>query len=102
MLKEMLASHGLREVLLGERIRQAGAELPTSSGVRGAFAKAVHAGANLLGDGPAIAALEQDEAGSLAFYAGDLESCDARTRTFIHTQILPLSQHTHDLSLTLK
>jgi hypothetical protein len=101
-LQEMLASHGYQEVLLSERIRQTGGELPTSSGVWGAFAKAVQAGADLLGDRTVIAALEEGEDRGMALYTEGLDGCDPSTRSFIATELLPRQQHTHELCRALK
>jgi demethoxyubiquinone hydroxylase (CLK1/Coq7/Cat5 family) len=101
-LQEILESHALRAERIRERISRAGAEAPKSSGVWGAFTKVVQAGADLLGDRVAIATLEEGEDRGLAMYTSGLEGCDAKTRKFIDTELLPEQRRTHDLCRSLK
>ena len=101
-LQEMLSSHARRTEHLHDKIWRFGGDPPTSSGVWGAFAKVVQAGADLLGDRTAIAALEEGEDRGLALYKGDLGDCDRRTRKIIHTELLPEQQRTHGLCRLLK
>jgi hypothetical protein len=101
-LQELLVSHSRRTDQLRERIGLQGGQPPSSSGVWGAFAKAVQRGADLLGDRAAIGALEQGEDRALAFYAEGLEGCDPSTRTLIGRDLLPEQRRTHDLCRTLK
>ena len=101
-LQEILASHDRRTEVLRERIARSGAEPPNSSGVWGAFAKALQAGADLLGDRTAISALEEGEDRTLALYTDGVDQCDARTLRFIDTELLPEQRYTHDLCQTLK
>jgi hypothetical protein len=79
-LEEILVSHAYREGRLAEEIRAAGADLPTSSGARGAFARTVQAGADLLGDRTAITMLERAEDGGVALYYAAQEASDSQTR----------------------
>ena len=101
-LQELLESHSLRSEKIRERITRAGGEPPKSSGVWGAFTKVVQAGADLLGDRTAIATLEAGEDRGLAMYTTGLEGCDAKTRSFIESDLLPEQRKSHDLCRSLK
>ena len=101
-LQEILTSHGRRTDQLRDRILRLGAEPVTSSGVWGAFAKVFQAGADLLGDRTAIAALEEGEDRSLHLYKTSLNEFDGATRMLIAREILPAAQRSHDLCRTLK
>lgn len=100
--QEILGSHARRVDQLTEKMGQLGAEPPKSSGLWGAFAKAVQTGADLLGDRTAIAALEEGEDRGLKLYADGLSDVDPKTRTFIETELMPQQQRTHDLCRTMK
>ena len=100
--QEIVESHVRRTELLTEEIRRLGAAPPKSSGIRGAFAKAVQAGADLLGDRTAIAALEGGEDRGLKLYTEGLGDCDPMTRRFVETECLPEQRHTHDLCLRMQ
>jgi hypothetical protein len=101
-LQEILVSHARRTDLLRDQMNRAGAPVPAGSGVWGAFAKAVQAGADLLSVQAAVAALEAGEDRGMALYTSELDDCDAETRSFIATSLLPEQQRTHDLCRTLK
>lgn len=101
-LQEIMTSHARRVELIRELMLRTGAEMPTGSGVWGAFAKAVQAGADLVSQTAAITALETGEDRGLLLYTTDLEGCDTETRNFITTQLLPEEQKTHELCRTLK
>ena len=101
-LQQLLDSHSRRVEQIRQQIGRAGAEAPTGSGVWGAFTKVFQAGANLLGDRAAIGALEEGEDRGLAMYKEDLTGCDASTRSFIETKLLPEQQTSHDLCRSLK
>jgi len=101
-LQEIFVNHSRRTDQLRDKIRRLGAEPAKSSGVWGAFAKVFQAGADLLGDRTAIAALEEGEDRMLKVYTTDLEDCDAGTRKFIETDLLTAQQHTHELCRSLK
>ena len=101
-LQEILVSHARRTDQLRDKLRRMGAEPPKSSGVWGAFAKVVQAGADLLGERAAITALEEGEDRMLKVYTTNLDECDATTRRFIETDLLPAQQHTHELCRGLK
>jgi len=101
-LQEILASHARRTELLTEKIKRVGSEPPKSSGIWGTFAKVVQAGADLLGERAAIAALEEGEDRGLKLYTEGLDTCNSKTRTFIQTSLLPEQQRTHELCRSLK
>jgi hypothetical protein len=101
-LQEILDSHAECETRIAARIRDVGGQLPPSSGARGVFAKALQAGADLLGDHITVAALERGEDGTLALYSEGMGACDAATRAFVSTELLPRAQHTHALCRTLE
>lgn len=101
-LQELLESHALRSEKIRERITKAGGEPPQSSGVWGAFTKVVQAGADLLGDRTAIGSLEAGEDRGLIMYTTGLEGCDAKTKSFIESELLPEQRKSHDLCRSLK
>lgn len=101
-LQEILDNHTRRVEWLRDRLSRQGATPVKSSGVWGAFTKAVQMGADLLGNRTAIASLEEGEDRGMRLYTKDLDECDMETRTFITTQLLPEQQYTHDLCRTLK
>jgi demethoxyubiquinone hydroxylase (CLK1/Coq7/Cat5 family) len=101
-LQEIFTSHARRSEQLRERLGRLGVEPGVSSGVWGAFARAVQAGADLLGDRVAIAALEAGEDHALALYTEGLDGCDARTLKLIDGYLLPEQRRTHDLCRSLK
>lgn len=101
-LQEILVSHQNRTMQLREKIQAFGGEVPTNSGVWGAFAKAFQVGADLLGDRIAIATLEEGEDRGVELYTKDLAGCDAATRKLLEGEIRTEQQRTHDLCRTLK
>ena len=101
-LQEILASHLRRTGQLRVAIGALGGDAPSSSGVWGAFARAVQSGANLLGDRAAISSLVDGEDRELAVYTGDLGECSAETRRIVEREMLPQQRHTHELAHSLK
>jgi demethoxyubiquinone hydroxylase (CLK1/Coq7/Cat5 family) len=101
-IQEILESHLRRADLLRTAIVAMGGDPPSSSGIWGAFARAVQAGADLLGDRTAVASLEDGEDRTLALYAGDVSQCDAETTRIIERELLPQQRHTHELCRALK
>jgi hypothetical protein len=101
-LQQIHVSHIQRVEQVRTRLGGLGREPARGSGAWGAFAKAVQAGADLLGNRVAIAALEQGEDRLLAIYTGDLSGIDPMTRTFIEADLLSEELQTHDLCQTLK
>jgi demethoxyubiquinone hydroxylase (CLK1/Coq7/Cat5 family) len=100
--QEILDSHARRTEMLSEEIGRRGVDPPKSAGIWGAFAKAVQAGADLVGDSTAIAALEESEERGLMLYAEGLGDCDPRTRRFVEMEFLPEQRRTHELCRTMK
>jgi demethoxyubiquinone hydroxylase (CLK1/Coq7/Cat5 family) len=101
-LRQIRDNHDRRVRMLRERLRSAGAEAPTTAGVWGAFAKVVQAGADLLGERAATAALEEGEDRGLKMYSEGLDRCDADTQNFIRVQLLPEQQKTHMMCRSIK
>lgn len=101
-LQDCMQSHKQRVTLLSEQIRTLGGEPSTSSGVWGAFAKAVEAGAKTFGEKAAIAALEEGEDHGRNDYKRDIDKLDATSRQVIQTRVIPEQQRTHDALSALK
>ncbi len=101
-LQEILSSHARRRDQLQTALGRRGVQGPRGSGVWGAFAKTLQAGADLLGDRAAIALLEQGEDRILELYkqkahglgphdaAADREGSSPRAAT--HARTLPQSE----------
>jgi Domain of unknown function (DUF2383) len=100
-LQEILTNHARRAERISERLSSLGAELPKSSGARGAFAKVVQTGADALGARVAIDALEAGEDRALKLYSSGFDHCDAKTRSLV-ADLLTEQQRTHELCRTLK
>jgi demethoxyubiquinone hydroxylase (CLK1/Coq7/Cat5 family) len=88
--------------LLRTRIARLRMEPAASSGVWGAFARALQAGADLLGDRAAIAVLEQGEERDLARHSSELGTTDSRTWKLIESELLPEQRRTRELCGALK
>jgi len=101
-LQEILASHSQRVELIRTQIAGLGAEPLKSSGVWGAFAKVFQAGADLLGDRAAMAALEQGEDHLSMLYDEEGMSFDVKIRRIVQDQIVPAQRHTSDVCRMLK
>jgi uncharacterized protein (TIGR02284 family) len=101
-LQECLQSHSQRVMLLSEQVRALGGSPSTSSGVWGAFAKAVEGGAKSFGDKVAVAALEEGEDHGRNDYKRDLDKLDAASRQVVQARIVPEQQRTHDTMSLLK
>jgi len=101
-LQDILVSHSRRVELIRDRMLRAGMEVPAGSGLWGAFAKAVQAGADMLSMRTAISALEAGEDDGIRLYTKDLEGCDPETRNFISGSLLPEQQRTHELCRKLQ
>jgi len=98
----MLTSHARRQDLIADSILGLGGEPPTNSGVWGVYAKVFQAGADLLGDRPAIAALEAGEDRCPKLYIEGPGGCDGETRQLIDEHLLPAHRRTNDLCKTLR
>lgn len=101
-LQEIYESHARRSERLRETIVRAGGDPVHSSGLWGAFLVAVQAGADLLGDRAALAALEEGEDRGLRLYTVGLGVCDTKTRRFVDTELLTEQRRTHELCRKLK
>jgi uncharacterized protein (TIGR02284 family) len=101
-LQDCMQSHKQRVTLLSDQIRTLGGQPSTSSGVWGAFAKAVEAGAKTFGEKAAIAALEEGEDHGRNDYKRDIDKLDATSRQVVQTRVIPEQQRTHDALSALK
>jgi demethoxyubiquinone hydroxylase (CLK1/Coq7/Cat5 family) len=87
--------HALRCDLLKNRILAIGGKPDHTSGLWGAFAKLMQAGAKLLGTKTAIAALEEGEDRGLREYRESVLRLDAETRQFVESQLIAGQESTH-------
>lgn len=101
-LDDCYRSHEQRVVALRERIVELGGKPSEGSGAWGAFAKVLQAGADVLGEKPAIAALEEGEDHGLADYKRDLSDLDVQSRQLVEKTLLPAQQKTHAEMSSLK
>jgi demethoxyubiquinone hydroxylase (CLK1/Coq7/Cat5 family) len=104
-LQQLRDEHAHRIALIRQQIRAWNGEPSEGSGVWGTFAKAVQAGADLLGDATAIAALEEGEDHGLRMYRdalADTDIDDAACKSFVSTVLLPAEQKSHDACRSLK
>jgi len=100
-LQEIGESHFRRAEKLRRKLASMGARPPTTSGAWGAFAKAVQIGADLLGDKPAMAALEAGEDRCLSLYE-KVSSARTDARAFIVSELLPEQRRTHQTCHALR
>lgn len=101
-LEQCARSHEQRVRLLAEEVRRRGAEPAHDSGAWGTFAKLVEAGAAVLGEKAAIAALEEGEDHGRDDYKRDLDDLDVPAREFIQSYVLPEQLRTHDAIRAIK
>jgi len=101
-LRQIRNSHERRVSLLRERIRSLGGEPAQSSGVWGAFARAIQRGADLLGHRVALAALEEGEDQAYIRYARDLDELQAAEREFVQRELVTEQVRTLDLARSLQ
>lgn len=95
-LREIRHDHERSVARLREHIADMGAEASTSSGAWGTFAKAVEGGAKLLGESPALAALQQGEEHGIDEYEAALRDPNVmeEIKNVIRGELLPpLSVH---------
>ncbi len=95
MLAQWQKSHEMRVSLLTSEIVKRGGQPAKGSGAWGAFAKLVEAGASVLGEKSAIAALEEGEDHGMKDYETDVAKLDEPTKAFILGKILPEQKRTH-------
>ena len=101
-LRQIRDSHERRVGLLRDRIRSLGGEPATSSGVWGAFSRAVQRGADLLGNRVALAALEEGEDQGKKRYSRDVDELQKSEREFVEKELAPEQVRTHDLARSLQ
>ncbi|MEK7952392.1 DUF2383 domain-containing protein [Luteolibacter soli] len=95
-LRAIQNDHQHSAARLREHLVDMGAEPATDSGAWGAFAKAVEGTAKMLGESPALAALQQGEEHGVDEYEEALRNKDVmdEIKTVIRQQLLPpLSEH---------
>ena len=95
-LRSIQSDHQNSAARLRDHLIDMGAEPATDSGAWGTFAKAVEGTAKLLGESPALAALQQGEEHGIDEYEEALrnEGVMAEIKTVIRQQLLPpLSEH---------
>ena len=104
-LQQLRDDHAQRVALIREKILARGGAPSASSGAWGAFAKSVQAGADLLGDATALAALEEGEDHGLRMYRDAMSDDDLdapEVKSFVSTTLLPAEQKSHDTCRALK
>lgn len=101
-LRQIRDSHERRVGLLRDRIRSLGGEPAQSSGVWGAFARAIQRGADLLGNRVALAALEEGEDQAKKRYSRDLGELQAPAREFVERELVTEQARTLDLARSLQ
>jgi uncharacterized protein (TIGR02284 family) len=101
-LTQIRESHAERVNVLRNKICELAGQPSETSGVWGAFAKAVQAGADLLGDSVALAALEEGEDRGIKQYTEAMRDGDAIVRDLVGTVLLPAQRQSHDLCRALK
>ena len=104
-LQQLRDEHTQRVGQIRQQILAWGGEPSQSSGAWGAFANVVLAGADLLGDATATAALEEGEDHGLRMYRDALKEADlgdTAYRTFVSTVLLPAEQKSHAACRSLK
>ena len=101
-LEQMERDHEARVASLREHIEKLGGRPAEGSGVWGTFAKVMQAGADVVGEKAAIAALEEGEDHGLADYKRDVDQLHGEQRRYAKMELLPAQQRTHDRLSKLK
>lgn len=101
-IRQLRDEHTQRIALIREKIREVGGEPAEGSGVWGAWAKTVQAGADLLGDKTAVAALEQGEDHGVELYEQAARDENVIVRDFVTSVLLPKQQKSHSECRALK
>jgi hypothetical protein len=96
-----LQSHDQRAERLAEHITLAGGTPVSGSGLWGAFARVVEAGAALIGPRALFAALEEGEDQGLTDYRAALDRVDAAGLALLRGVLLPEQIRTHALMSSL-
>ena len=100
-LTTALRSHDQRATRLAEHITLVGGTPVSGSGLWGAFARVVEAGASLIGPRATFAALEEGEDRGLTDYRAAIDRVDATGLALIRTYLLPEQIRTHGLMSAL-
>jgi hypothetical protein len=95
-------SHEERARLLTEAILGRGGEPSPSSGAWGSLVRMVERSALALGEGAAIAVLEEGEDHGRDDYLRDLDSLEPSARQLVEFAILPEQRRTHDTVRAVK
>lgn len=95
-------SHEERARLLTEAILGRGGEPSASSGAWGSLVRMVERSALALGEGAAIAVLEEGEDHGRNDYLRDLDSLEPSARQLVEFAILPEQRRTHDTVRAVK
>jgi demethoxyubiquinone hydroxylase (CLK1/Coq7/Cat5 family) len=96
------SSHQARVELLADAIRALGARPPSSSGIWGAFARAIEGTAAALGERAAILALEEGEDHGLGEYRAHAGELDVASEALVLQRLLPAQLETHRIVRELK
>lgn len=94
-------SHDQRATRLAEHIALAGGTPVSGSGLWGTVARAIEAGAALIGQRALIGALEEGEDQGLTDYRAALDQVDAAGLTLLRSHLLPEQVRTHGLMSAL-
>jgi Domain of unknown function (DUF2383) len=95
-------SHDRRVTLLRSELKASGYDPPENSGGWGVIAKTVQAGADLLGDRWAIAALVEGEDRGVKLYSENLDDCVPVVRDFIERHLLPEQRRTCNMCRSIR
>jgi uncharacterized protein (TIGR02284 family) len=96
MLEQWKRSHEMRVSLLRDEITKLGGKPVSGSGPWGNFTKLIQAGADVLGEKAAVAALEEGEDHGLRDYRSDVAKLEGEAKSFVLQKIMPEQQKTHD------
>lgn len=105
VLADNLTSHERRVQRIRDHLFQLGGQPSEGSGVWGAFSRLWQGGASMLGDAPAIAALEEGEDEGVRDYRdalADTANLDPQCVQFINDELLPEQNRTHAALSRLK
>jgi demethoxyubiquinone hydroxylase (CLK1/Coq7/Cat5 family) len=102
VLWQLQGEHDERVRLLRTKLHELAAEPAEGSGVWGAFAGLVQAGADLLGDATAVAALLEGEEHGLRNYQKCAAEAEPLVQDLVNTVLLPAQQKSVELCRTLK
>lgn len=100
-LLEAKAVHEERVRLFQNTVTGLGGQVPSSSGLWGAFARLMEGGSELLGDKPIVGCLEECEVKLLADYKSDLEVFDQAEHKMVLSELLPNQQALYEKILAL-